>query len=499
MNDQPIASVAIVGSGVAAWYSAAFLSTILSGSVRVEVVETGGGTDPYTGSGSIPPIKAFNARLGISETEFLKATQGTIKLGTDFVNWGQLGNRYFHPFGTYGADFDLVPLHQWWLKQQNGKADFADLETFSMASVMAKEGRFSPPIPDRRMIQSTIDYAYHFDERLYADLVKKRALSNNATSTEGQIRAVHIDEANGFVKSISLVNGTDIAADLFIDASGTEAVLIKGALKQSLEDWSHWLPCNQIVEIACTNTLDILPMSKSIQRSAGWQWRLPLRSRTSHGFVFANHSLPEEVATEMLLENLDGTPIGEPQIQKYQAGVRPQMFYKNVVAVGSAAGWVEPLEATSLHQVQSALNRLAALWPTKSCEEFIAAEFNRVSYQEWCLVRDFLILHYRATTRSDSPLWQSVQSVEAPTSLTERLAHWIQFGRTVSPGPEVFQSESWLSVLLGQGMVPKCWDPLVEARAHKVEYESRLAGLKRVIAETSAQMPSHREWLRLNG
>lgn len=495
MEDRNISSVAIIGAGVVGWMSAAFLTHMLGPSIQVTVLDLGDQNEIVFDEASIPPLKAFHQNLGINEADLIAKTQGSMKLGTQFVNWGSLGNRYFHPHGSYGAEFDIVPLHHWWLKARATNPQTPSLDDLSMAWAMAQEGRFSHPVPDRRLIQSTFDYAYHMDSKLYADYLATYATSRGAQHVEGIIADVGLDGETGFVRHISLENGGKISADLFIDCSGQQAVLIEGALASGFESWSKYLPCDRVVSVSCAKGGDFTPFSRITAQSAGWQWRFPLQHRTSLGYVFTSSDLSDDNAIGALMDNLDGRALTVPIVSAFRNGKRNHTFLKNVVALGDAAGFLEPLEATKLHLIQSGLIRLLALWPTCGCDPTTVHEYNAVTAGEWELARDLLVLHYKATTRSDAPLWRLCSDMEIPDSLEHRLAHWRRFGRLVSPRPEVFQSASWLSVLIGQNLMPTTWDPLVDARAGSVDFDGRLSGLSRIITETASQMPLHREWI----
>ena len=498
MESKNIGKVAIVGGGVAGWMSAAFLAHMLGKSVLVTVIDVPGiGSSAFQDS-AIPPVKAFHAALGIQEADLLSKTQGSMKLGTQFVNWGKLGARNFHPHGAYGAEFDVVPLHQWLLKEATTQGGAPSLDDLTMAGVMAQDGRFAHPVPDRRMIQSTYDYAYHMDSSLYCDYLRRFAIGAGVVVYDATSVEVVADSATGQLTTLVLDGGVTVEADLFLDCSGHTRLLFSGPLQSTFEDWTHYLPCDRAVSVSTARANDFQPFTRVTAREAGWQWRIPLQHRTSSGYIYDSQLCSDENALGVLLDNLDGRMIGDPNVTAFTNGRLSASFIKNVVAIGDAAGFLEPLEATSLHQIQSSLFRLLTLWPRRDCNPSIVDEFNNITAREWDLARDFLILHYHATSRSDSQFWRYAKDMAIPDTLQHRLAHWNTSGRLVSPGPEVFQGPSWLSVLVGQGMMPQNLDPLVDAREGQVDYHARLAGIRRIIAETSAQMPAHRDWIDKN-
>jgi tryptophan 7-halogenase len=498
MENQNITSVAIVGGGVAAWMSAAFIAHMLGKNVSVTVVEIPEGDDACLRGSTLPPIKAFLGTLGMTEAQVISKAQGSMKLGTQFVNWGQLGNRYFHPHGNYGAEFDAVPLHQWWLKQCADDGGTIGLDQLSLASALAGLGRFTHPVPDRRMIQSTHDYAYHLENTFLADVFKARAVEGGVALVSATDIHVRLEGENEYVVGVSTAEGIDVDADFFLDCTGPKSLLIGAGLNTPFENWSAYLPCDKVLTVSSERASDLLPFSTNIARDAGWQWRAPLQHETQNGYVYASKHCSDDDALAVLMENLDGRALSQPKTHGFINGRRAQSFVKNVVAIGDAAGFLEPLESTSLQLIQSALTRLLALWPTKAFHPIVAQEYNELTATEWDLARDFLVLHYHLNTRSDSTFWRACQDISVPDSLKHRLQHWDAGARLVSPRSEVFQSASWLSVLVGQGALPKGRDPLVEARVDLVDYNARLAGIVSIIVQTAATMPSHREWIDKN-
>jgi tryptophan 7-halogenase len=495
MENRTVRSVAIIGGGVTGWMSAALLSNMLGTNVSVHVVDMGekGGTDASVTT--LPPIKALHQSLGFNEADLISKCQGSMKLGTQFVNWARLGDRYFHPHGSYGAEFDVVPLHQWWLKASKTDNLAPALEDLSMAWALSRQARFTIPVPDRRLVQSTFDYAYHLDAKLYADYLAAFATAQGVSTTQGSVQNVVRDTASGFVTQVVLTDGLTIVADLYLDCSGQEAVLSQQELGSGFHDWSQYLPCNRLVALSCAKGGEFTPYTKAIARDAGWQWRIPLQHKTSMGYVFQSELISDDDAISGLMDNLDGPTLSQPICRSFKNGRSAKSFSHNVVAIGDAAGFLEPLEATNIHMIQSSLTRLLALWPTRDCQTHVADEYNRVTAAEWDLARDFLVLHYKATTRSDTALWKTTQAMTLPSSLETRLQHWTSFGRLISPQAELFQSASWLSVFVGQGIMPESWDPLVEARSNRVDFLARLQGLKNLIGETATQMPVHKDWI----
>jgi len=492
-SDRDIRRLAIVGGGSAGWMAAAALASALGGGRKIELVESDEIGIVGVGEATIPPIKLFNQTLGLDENTFLAATQGSFKLGIEFVDWGRRDHRYFHPFGTYGADFDRVPLHQWWLRER-ARGDRRPLDDYSMAWGAAKRNRFAHPIPERRRIQSTFDYAYHFDAALYGRHLRAYAEGLGVRRQEGKVVDVRLRAEDGFIEALRLDDGREIAADLFIDCSGFRGLLIEQALGVGYEPWTRWLPCDRAVAVPCAHGGEFTPYTRSTAREAGWQWRIPLQHRIGNGYVYSSRHVGDDEAAAVLLANLDGEPLADPRPLRFTTGRRKLFWSRNCVAIGLAAGFMEPLESTSLHLVQTAVTRLLALFPDRNFDPLLAREFNRLSVEEWERVRDFLILHYHLTSREDAPLWRECAAMSIPDSLRYRIEQFRASGRLVSEGYELFQNASWLAVHVGQGEEPRAYDALADERSH-VDAPARLAGIRRAIEEAAEAMPAHSDFV----
>ena len=490
--DRRIRSILIVGGGSAGWMSAAMLSNTLRHDCAITLVESDEIGIVGVGEATIPPIRIFNEALGIDEGEFVRETKGTFKLGIEFVDWASKGNRYFHPFGPHGRNFDTVPLHQYWLRARE-MGDPAPLDDHSMAWQLAKAGRMAKPSPDPRSVLSTFDYAYHFDATLYAAYLRRYAEARGVTRVEGRITDVSLNGESGFVESVTLADGRKLEAELFLDCSGIRALLIEGALKTGYEDWNHWLPCDRAVAMPCENAGAPTPYTRSTAREAGWQWRIPLQHRVGNGYVYASHLLDDDKAAELLAQRLDGKAIGDPRLVKYATGRRKLHWNRNVVAIGLSSGFLEPLESTSIHLIQANISKLMGLFPDRSFDQATIDEFNRIAVTETERIRDFLILHYKLTTRDDSELWRYCAGMDVPETLAMKLDHFHRHGRLIAREMDLFAPASWLAVHIGQHNIPEGLDPLIDYRG--IDARDYLARLRAAMAGEAARCPSHERFV----
>ncbi|MGC8520325.1 MAG: tryptophan halogenase family protein [Steroidobacteraceae bacterium] len=487
-----IRRIVILGGGSAGWMSAAALAEAMQGHTPIELVESQAIGIIGVGEATIPPIRQFNQHLGVDENAFAAATGGTFKLGIEFVDWTGSGQRYFHPFGRFAPDFDTVPLHHYWLRERT-RGNAVALQEYAMAWVAARAGRFSRPPADRRLVLSTLDYAYHFDAALYARYLRRYAEQRGVVRTEGEVVDVRLRGTDGFIESLVLNDGREIHGDLFLDCSGFRGLLIEGALRCGYDDWRHWLPCDRAVAVGCAVGGDLPPYTRATARPAGWQWRIPLQHRTGNGHVYCSEHMRDDEATAILLANLEGEPLGAPRLIRFTTGVRREFWSRNCVAIGLAAGFLEPLESTALHLVHSSIMRLLALFPDRDCDPLLAREFNRLTRLEYERIRDFLILHYHAQERSE-PLWRYTRAMAIPETLHYKIDQFRHCGHIVAEPLELFQNSNWLAVLLGQEVWPARYHPLVDVH-DRIDAARHLAAVRDVLTRAANSLPTHREYI----
>ncbi|HEX3424288.1 MAG TPA: tryptophan halogenase family protein [Sphingomicrobium sp.] len=485
-------SIAIIGGGSAGWMAAAALANALGGNVAVELVESDAIGTVGVGEATIPPIKSFNVALGIPEVDFVKATNATFKLGIEFVGWGTAKDRYFHPFGTHGADFDRVSLHHYWLREHL-KGDPTPFDDYSMCKALARENRFAPPVENPTDVRSTHAYAYHFDAGLFARLLRSYAEERGVVRHEGRIVEVARDPASGNIMNVQLADGREIAADFFVDCSGFVALLIGRALGVGYESWSHWLPCDRALAMPCANTRPLTPYTRATAHLAGWQWRIPLQNRQGNGHVYCSRFISDDEAEAVLRANLDGEPLGEPRLLNFTAGRRARAWSHNCVSLGLAAGFMEPLESTSLHLVQTGIERLLRLLPGRDHDPLNAEEFNRATVNEWERIRDFIVLHYYANRRPE-PFWRERAAMPIPDELAYKIRHFAAHARLVSPDDELFRNASWLALYLGQGVIPRDYDRLADARP-QVDAPAQLRKLRELMRAAAQTFSTHDEFI----
>lgn len=493
--DKQIRDILIVGGGTAGWMAAAAFSHVFKQkNCRIRLVESDQIGTVGVGEATIPVIQKFNQMLGIDENDFIRKTQGTFKLGIQFVNWGAVDNSYIHPFGPYGMNMGYLSFYHYWLRlQAEGKS--RDPGEYSICIQAALRGRFMPPAKIPNSPLSQISYAYHFDANLYAKYLRQFAQERGVQRIEGEIEQVKLHPDTGYIDSLLLKNGESLGAQLFIDCTGFRGLLIEKAMNTGYDDWSHWLPCDTAVAVPTSNLTEPLPYTRSTAHAAGWQWRIPLQHRTGNGHVFCSKYMGDETARDILLQHLEGDVLADPRFIRFRTGMRRKFWNKNCVAMGLASGFLEPLESTSIHLIQSSISKLLALFPTADFPQENIDKYNEMLASEFEFVRDFIILHYKVSRRTDSEFWNYCRQMDVPDSLQKKMDLYKSSGRIFRDNNELFDEVSWFAVMQGQGLVPQGFHPLVD-QMEAAEFDRVTQEIKSVIDRSAAAMPTQADYIQ---
>lgn len=496
MQDQNIREIAIVGGGTAGWMAAAALSILLRNpSIRIRLIESEEIGTVGVGEATIPHIRYFNKLVGLDENDYLRRTNATFKLGIEFVNWGQKGDRYFHSFGPYGVRMDGIHFHHFWLRHIM-KDGAAPIDDYNLQVLASKQNVFSHPQNNvRNSPLATIDYAYQFDASLYGKYMREVAEGRGVQRVEGKVVDVNQRAEDGFIESLTLESGETIAADLFIDCTGFRGLLIEQTLKSGYDDWSHYLPVDRAVAQACELNGPLTPYTRATAHESGWQWRIPLQHRIGNGHVYCSQYISDDEACAKLQSGLDGAAIGDPRFLRFKTGIRKKPWNKNVVSLGLASGFLEPLESTSIHLIQTAIARLMTNFPDRNFNERDIEYYNERTLAEFKQVRDFLILHYCATQRTDSDFWNYVRTMELPETLRQRIDIYMENGRLYRHDNELFGEDSWFAVFEGQNMRPKRYHPVIDNLSDS-DLDKRMAEIRRAMHKCLDRFEDHEQYLQ---
>lgn len=488
MGAPAVKHVVIAGGGTAGWVAAAALIKQLSPLIKITLVESDEIGTVGVGESTIPTSRAFHGLLGIYEQAFIKASQATFKLGIEFENWRREGDRYFHAFGSVGKSVWMADFQHFWLEARN-QGFGGDYTDYSLEAQAAKANKFETHEG------ATIGYAYHLDATAYAKFLRSLAEPAGVKRVEGKIRHVVQNQETGFVEALELESGTRIEGDLFLDCTGFRALLIEQTLKTGFEDWSHWLATDAALAVQTEPVGPIVPYTRAIAHENGWRWRIPLQRRVGNGFVYCTEFMSEDEARAKFVAAIEGKPLFEPRLLRFKAGMRNQSWNKNVIAMGLAGGFIEPLESTSIHFIKIAVTRLIQNFPFGGVTDAVIERFNSQSRREMEHVRDFIILHYAQTERDDSPFWRRCREMEIPASLAERIALFRDTGLAYQANDELFRIDSWLMVLLGQGVWPRSYHQLARMM-EPGQLQKALTDLKAGIDQQLAKLPDHHAFIQ---
>ena len=500
MRQQPL-KIVIVGGGTAGWMTAAAFAAVLRPEQRhIRLIESSEIGIVGVGEATLPHIRFFNRRIGIDEPELMAKTQATFKLGIEFVNWARVGDSYIHPFGAYGSKIAGVPFHHYWLRAR-GEGSDSSIEDYSLPIVASRMNRFALPSEDMTSVMSTFGYAFQFDASLYAKYLRGFAEQRGVQRTDAKIVDVQLRAEDGWVESVKLDNGETVGGDLFIDRSGFRGLLIEQALKTGYDEWTKWLPCDRAMAVPCENSGPLTPYTRATAREAGWQWRIPLQHRMGNGYVYGSNFISDDEAAAKLESRLDGKALGTPRPLRFTAGRRRKTWNRNVVAIGLAGGFLEPLESTSIHLIQVAITTLIDYLTERTMTQQggfdpkLVAAYNAWLEMEYDRVRDFLILHYHATERDDAPIWNYCRTMAIPDSLAHKMELFRSRASVVTYKDGLFLEPSWLAVYFGQRVMPSAYDPRLD-ELELADVQSHLFQVREKVHGAAIRMPNHEEFLR---
>ncbi len=487
MNSEGVKKVVIAGGGTAGWMVAALLSKTMGKVLDITLIESDEIGTVGVGEATIPPLVQYNQLCQISEPEFMAAVQATFKLGISFENWRDVNEDYIHSFGNTGTDHWSAGFQHIWMSGQR-KGIATDYGDYCLELRAALESKFA------HLPKNGLNYAFHIDATLYARFLRKLSEENGTARVEGKIVKVDTDSESGFITSLTLDSGKQVEGDLFIDCTGFRGLLIEQTLHAGYEDWSHWLPCDSAVAVQTESTGPAIPYTRSIAREAGWQWRIPLQHRVGNGMVYCSRYISDEDARETLLENIEGKMLTEPRVIKFRTGQRLKQWSKNCIAIGLSSGFLEPLESTSIHLIQRSVVRLLRMFPQEKIVQTDVDEFNKQSKFDIETIRDFIILHYCVTNRTDTPFWRHCRNMEIPETLAHRINLFKETGRVFRLHTELFAENSWIQVMLGQGIVPDQYHPVVDVMDDE-ELDRFLKQIKANVDSTVGKLPDHEAYI----
>ena len=486
IRKRPIRRVVIAGGGTAGWMAAAALSRTLGKVLDITLVESEEIGTVGVGEATIPTLVTFHRLLEINEQEYMSAVKGTIKLGISFENWLEKGHRYIHSFGVSGRDHWSAGFQHFWLRgRELGLA--SGYEDYCVELKAALQDRFA------HVPRGGINYAYHMDASLYARFLRNLSQGHGARRVEGRIVEVMTDEASGYVTALKLADGSVLEGDLFIDCTGFRALLIGQALGVGFTDWSHWLFNDSALATQTTAVRDAVPYTRAIAGRAGWQWRIPLQHRMGNGIVYSSRFISDDEARHEFLSSLEGEIVKDPWPIRFKPGQRQRCWDRNVVALGLAGSFIEPLESTTIHLIQRGIVHLLRMFPQVIAQSDID-QYNAQLDSELAHVRDFVVMHYHLTRRRDTPYWQAISEMEIPPTLKHRIDLFRETGKVFRNSEELFAENSWIQVLMGQGVMPEHYHPTADVMSEP-DLKRFLDDIRQHVETTVRQLPPHQAYI----
>lgn len=488
---QKVRKVVIVGGGTAGWCAAAGLSRLIGPLCDITLIESADIGIIGVGEATIPTVRTFHSLINVDEPGFVQATQATFKLGIAFENWAHEGDRYFHAFGTLGKSPWMAPFHHLWLEARS-RGFGGSLDDYSLETRAALAGKF--------MLHKNLplNYAYHFDAVLYGKYLRQLSEADGVRRIEGEVVGVQQDADSGFILSVTMASGQVVEGDLFIDCTGFRGLLIEQTLKAGWEDWSHWLPTDRALAVQTRSGGPVTPYTRAVAHGEGWRWRIPLQNRVGNGMIYSSACLSDDAAHQRLKDLLDEPMANEPRLIKYSTGRRRKFWHKNCIAMGLSSGFIEPLESTSIHLFQRSVLQLVQNFPFFGVTDALAEHYNAMSLKELEYARDFVILHYKLNDRRDSAFWKDRAAMSVPDGLQARIELFREAGLAFQEGGELFRVDSWVQVMMGQGIEPKGWHRLGDMMTRQ-EMDGVFDGLKKTVDHFVSNMTTHDAFLKSYG
>jgi tryptophan halogenase len=478
--DKAVRDLVVVGGGLAGWYCAARLCHAMRGRrVRVRVVHAAPrGAEPDAldvfCASTLPTLALGHAELGIEERDFMRACEATFKLATEYRGFGDAGRSYLWPFGEFGASLEGAGFHQWLIRLMQSGRDL-DVDEFSVPAIAARLGRFAHPSPDERSVLSTYEYGYHLDTKAYTRLLRAAALRLGAEAVDEDLATVVGDAQR--IESLTLGDGTRLRGDFYVDCTGPRAALLAGALGTPFESWATWLPCSGALHLRGKALDTVPPYTRVTAQPGGWLLQVPLRTSVDQLLVFDRQRIDARAAAR-------AAGSGEPTELQFTNGRLRESWRGNCVAVGAAAGVLEPLAGTALRLVDEGITRLVALFPDGGDNTRLAAEYNRTLAAVYGGARDFVLLRYLHRARH----------LPVPDSMARRVEQFRYRGRVVLLDHEWFDETDWACSWLGQGERP-AHHSILTGQLSEADALGQVAKIARLMHSAAQQLPPHQAYL----
>ena len=487
--------IAIVGGGTAGWMTAAALSHhFKKENVEIVLVESSALGTVGVGEATIPTIRRFYQKLGLSDLDIVRSTDATCKLGIEFQDWREKGSSFIHPFGLFGDNQHGIGFQHFWSKGKE-LGEHIDISAYSLGVNLAKNNRFFPPNPKPKSRLEIFDWALHFDAVKFASLMKKHAVSLGTEHIDDKINEVNLG-TDGEVKSLALAScKTRLEADLFIDCSGFHGLIIDKALQTEYINWNKWLLCDRAVSVQSQTTEQAVNRTQAKAKYAGWQWRIPLQTRQGNGYVYSSQFIDQQAATENMMADVSGEPLHDPRHFVFTPGRRKVAWNKNCVAIGLAAGFLEPLESTSIALIETSIEHLLQTFRQPAYSVNDIERFNQVTRDEYERVRDFIILHYKLNGRDDGELWRYCREMEVPDTLKQKMEDYRNSGTLTRYPWEIFGEDSWIAIYHGLGFYPQNYDQQLKD-VDQEKFVNSLRVMRNWIHKVSTSAPHHDEFLK---